>query len=509
MEVILAGYNLDVETLNDAKKYLEKAIEHLPAGSELVGDIEEYLKLDNFTPETLSAAYARISRNPAPVPELREVSRHEVDRSRRSNKMIIFGLGHSSVAEHAVFNFDILGVSRRVVEEIQHFRLTSFTEKSQRYILLADDHVIPPEIRGTELEHEFQLMVNTQNQAYHDLFSKLQPYVHKKFSDLSADKNNRSMLDGWAKEDARYVVALATEAQMGMTVNARTFENMLRRLSASPLQEAREFARKAHEAAKDLAPSVVKYVEPDDYTSKMPAEMRKEIDSLIKKEKSTSKEQKSNDEVTLVRATPKGDSLVLEGLLMEFSSLNIEKSRKVVAQMNTSEKIKLLKKVFHYMQSYHIVPRAFERVSAEYELVVSASCYGQLKRHRMCTQIAGPYDTTLGNSVPEAIAEVGMADYFMEVIDQSNQLYKKIYDLNPVAADYVLTNSHRRRLFFKANLRELYHFSRLREDIHAQWDIRNIGTQMMNKIRKEWPLTTSLLAGKDKFSKRLEEFLTS
>lgn len=509
MEVILAGYNLDVETLNDAKKYLQNALEHLPAGSDLAGDIEEYIKLDNFTPETLSAAYARISRNPAPVPELREVSRHEVDRSRRSNKMIIFGLGHSSVAEHAVFNFDILGVSRRVVEEIQHFRLTSFTEKSQRYILLADDHVIPPEIRGTELEHEFQLMVNTQNQAYHDLNFKLNPHVFETYADLAKDKKNNSMLEGWAKEDARYVVALATEAQMGMTVNARTLENMLRQLSASPLQEAREFSLRTHEAVKDLAPSVVKYIEPDDYTAKMPAEMKKEIDLLLKKEKPTTKEQMSNDEVTLVRATPNGDSLVIEGLLMEFSSLSIEKSRKIVAQMNTSDKIKLLKKVFHYMRSYHIVPRAFERVSAEYELVASASCYGQLKRHRMCTQIAGPYDIALGNTVPEAIAEVGMADYFMEVVDQSNQLYKKIYDINPVAADYVLTNSHRRRLFFKANLRELYHFSRLREDIYAQWDIRNIGTQMMDKIRKEWPLTTSLLAGKDKFDKVLAKFLDS
>ena len=108
-----------------------------------------------------------------------------------------------------------------------------------------------------------------------------------------------------------------------------------------------------------------------------------------------------------------------------------------------------------------------------------------------------------------SVQVVGMGDYFMEVVNDSNELYNKIMEFEPKAADYILTNSHRRRLYFKANLRELYHFSRLREDAHAQWDIRNIGHQMMEKIRKEWPLATVMLSGKDSFGKELKRFLRS
>jgi len=49
-------------------------------------------------------------------------------------------MGHHSVAEHAVFNLDILGVSRYVMEELEKFRLCAYTEKSQRYITLKKDH---------------------------------------------------------------------------------------------------------------------------------------------------------------------------------------------------------------------------------------------------------------------------------------------------------------------------------------------------------------------------------
>ena len=126
MEVLLAGYNVDYDIIR------EIAAEH-PGRQDL-------------TPETVAAAYARISRNPRPVNELRALARGEVEKARASNRNIVFEMGHSSIAEHAVFNLDVLKVSRLLVEEIEKFRLVSYTEKSQRYVLFKDDFTIPAEI---------------------------------------------------------------------------------------------------------------------------------------------------------------------------------------------------------------------------------------------------------------------------------------------------------------------------------------------------------------------------
>ncbi|MBW2674465.1 MAG: FAD-dependent thymidylate synthase, partial [Deltaproteobacteria bacterium] len=204
MKIILAGHNVDYEVIKECRTALDGG--------------------ERLTPETLCAAYARISRNPLPVDELR----------------IVFGMGHSSIAEHAIFNVDILGVSRLVVEEIEKFRLCSYTEKSQRYIRLEDDFVVPQEVKDGGLEGLFVETIREQNHLYHELYSGLKEYIFDKHWEMLADPSNRSTVDGWAKEDARYIVSMATHAQFGMTLSARNLELMLRRCAAHPLQEVNE-----------------------------------------------------------------------------------------------------------------------------------------------------------------------------------------------------------------------------------------------------------------------------
>ena len=130
MRVKLAGFNVDNEILKKLNR------------SGLV----------TVTPETLSAAYARISRSPLPIDQLRKKACQDVEKARKSNQKIIFAMGHHSVAEHAVFNFDIMGISRLALEEIERFRLVSYTEKSQRYVTLAGDYILPSEIKDPPLK---------------------------------------------------------------------------------------------------------------------------------------------------------------------------------------------------------------------------------------------------------------------------------------------------------------------------------------------------------------------
>ncbi|MDD4857147.1 MAG: FAD-dependent thymidylate synthase, partial [Candidatus Krumholzibacteria bacterium] len=144
MKVILAGFNVETAVLEDARKRFGDAV----------------------TPEVISASYARISRDPRSIAALREEARKTVEEARRMNERIVFGLGHASVAEHACMNFDLAGISRLAVEEIEHFRLASFTEKSQRYVRLGKDVILPREIKSSGLEKEFRSHVKHLHAAY-------------------------------------------------------------------------------------------------------------------------------------------------------------------------------------------------------------------------------------------------------------------------------------------------------------------------------------------------------
>lgn len=473
MRVILAGYNIDSEVIEELKK--------------------NSLSREDVTPETLSASYARISRDPRPVNELRAVARAEVERARRSNRNIIFKMGHHSVAEHAVFNFDIIGVSRLAIEEIEKFRLCSYTEKSQRYITLGDDFVIPEEIKKAGKEEIFTSTIRAQNALYHELYKKLKPHIFEKHKDLAKNPKKHSMLDGWAKEDARYVVSLSTEGQLGMTVNARNLELLIRRFASKRLAELKEFNHKIYTLAKEVAPSIILFTESSDFDSKTYDELEERAESFLKPS------DKSGESVRLVEFTPDADDKLVACLLHTVSSLCFEECTKKAKSLSADEKQEFLKLAFKHMEFYDVPLREFEYVCLTYDLIMSATSFAQLKRHRMATLTAQEYNPELGVTVPPSIEEIGASQEFMEMIDKTNDVYSDLKDVLEYGAAYILTNAHRRRVLLKVNARELYHISRLREDATAQWDIRHIAGEMSRQAREVMPLTCLLIGGKDAY----------
>ncbi|MBU2053894.1 MAG: FAD-dependent thymidylate synthase [Proteobacteria bacterium] len=500
MDVILAGHNIDYDIIREIAA--------------------ERPERQDLTPETVAAAYARISRYPRPVNELRRIARGEVEKARASNRNIVFEMGHSSIAEHAVFNLDVLGVSRLLVEEIEKFRLASYTEKSQRYVLLQDDFVIPAEIRQAGLEEDFVAAVRMQNRFYHEFYEKLRPHVFARNPELAADPANKSLLEGWAKEDARYVLALATETQLGMTVNARNIELMIRRLAACPLAEANEYSRRLYDATRDVAPSLVRYTEPTAYDRETREALRAQAAEIVATmapelsgsqgetgkcpERPAGSAGEKDGLVRLIEATSGADETVVAALLHSSSPLPLARCREIAAGIDGAGKEALVKTSLRRMKAYDAAPREFEHVGLTFELTISATCFAQVKRHRMATITVQDYDPALGVTVPPAVAAVGMERPFREVCARSEEMWEMIRRVSPAAAAYVLTNAHRRRVAMRLSARELYHMARVRADGHAQWDIRETALQMVNEGRKVMPLTLMLASGKDGFDSLYE-----
>ncbi|HSG27351.1 MAG TPA: FAD-dependent thymidylate synthase, partial [Candidatus Krumholzibacterium sp.] len=312
MKVLLAGFNVEAETL-------EKAQEHLD---------------DELTPEVISAAYARISRDPRNVNTLRREARRQVEKARRSNESIVFGLGHSSVAEHAVFNFDVMDISRLAVEAIQSFRLASFTEKSQRYIRLGKDHVFPEEIEKSPWAEEFAEIVDILSEAYEEVYSRI--------VDSGEDK-------GVAKEDARYLMPLATSAQFGMTINAREAEYMISRLASHRLAELRAFSGKLAAIAAKRAPSLVKYPHPTPYfmtVGDKRAGIGEDANRVAVKVPVS-----DGSLVSLVSSTEDGDRRLAAALIFSSTSCSFEEAERKAARMKESRIRELICSTFGEMRA--------------------------------------------------------------------------------------------------------------------------------------------------------------
>jgi thymidylate synthase ThyX len=90
-------------------------------------------------------------------------------------------------------------------------------------------------------------------------------------------------------------------------------------------------------------------------------------------------------------------------------------------------------------------------------------------------------------------------------MQQTLEFHEMVKKQVPNAADYALTNAHRRKVVMSTNAREFYHFARMRDDNHAQWDIRGTARNAVELAETVMPLTMMLIGGKDKFQGRYDK----
>ncbi len=459
MKVSLAGYNIDSSLIRK-------------------------LNAPSATPEVISAAYARISRSPKSVTQLREDALKEVGKARVSNQKIIFEMGHASVAEHAVFNFDIIGISRLLTETLESVRLASFTEKSQRYVTFQSEYVIPGELdtpANSTLRDKYTALVEEMFAEYGSSFEKLNDLYKRTLPDLG-----KTARECKAKEDARYIFPLSTKTQLGMTINARSLENLLKRLDTHPLLEAKQLYKMILDPVRDICPSLVRYTAKDPYEGTFdPAGIDVPDDGFA-----------PDETVRILDMTEDPDGVILAALLFEQTRGDYFSCLSAVGKLDSQAREGLWEQVFAGIKPWHKTRRAFELVDLTLELKMSESCWAQFKRHRMGSFIKQHDPSTNLRKMPSVIDDIERREAWENLFAKIDALKP---DLNTVSSHlprYIRTNADKVKVLARMNLRELYHFVRLRSDEHAQWEIRALSDAIASQIRRLCPASSSLLCGK-------------
>ena len=191
----------------------------------------EYTK----NPERVVAMAARLCYSAAGAEELAEkMSDAQVEKLVRK----IVQLGHASTMEHVSFTFAIEGVSRVLTHQLVRHRIASYSQQSQRYVAEHDfEYIMPPSIAAQpKLREKFNTLMHTIRTAYDDFAAA-----------------------GIPKEDARYVLANATETKILVTMNARSLMHFFNLRCCYRAQwEIRELAEKMLSEVKEVAPLLFK-----------------------------------------------------------------------------------------------------------------------------------------------------------------------------------------------------------------------------------------------------------
>ena len=166
--------------------------------------------------------------------------------------------GHESVAEHAVFTFQIEGISRACSHQLVRHRMASYSQQSQRYVNMGGfEYVTPPSIGdrkiGSTLDPiTLQKYEFTLKEEYDAIMKNLQSAYCR-----LVEKH------GVPEEDARYILPNACCTNITVTMNARELRHFFKlRLCKRAQWEIRELAECMYGCVKHIAPVLFEGVGP-------------------------------------------------------------------------------------------------------------------------------------------------------------------------------------------------------------------------------------------------------
>lgn len=150
--------------------------------------------------------------------------------------------GHESVLEHAVYTFEVKGVSRALTHQLVRHRIASYSQQSQRYVRMAYssrdcfDYVMPKSIWDNP---EARVLYDNHMRATAEIYGRL------------VDCYKLPM------EDARYILPNACTTNIIVTMNARELRHFFELRCCGRAQwEIRKLAIEMLAICREVSPTI-------------------------------------------------------------------------------------------------------------------------------------------------------------------------------------------------------------------------------------------------------------
>ncbi|MBD3163687.1 FAD-dependent thymidylate synthase [Candidatus Woesearchaeota archaeon] len=435
--------------------------------------------LNGLPPEVIAVAFAKCSRSP----ESFDVIAKELneDKSRQFHEKWVVGYGHSSVAEHAVLSLAIENVSMLASKVIEDNRLASYTEKSTRYQQFDKTTYYKPELNQKLNKLYIQTMDYIMD-TYTELIPKLTEFTKKKHPDLKEIEIKNKVFD-----NLRNLLPVSVLTNIGFTVNARNLEKAIVKLMTHPLKEMNEIGYDLKHAALKHAPTLIKYTGTNEYIKNTAAELKKQTKQIL--------DRMPDDitPVTLVEYDKDAEEKILSAILYKFSNLPYNVAKEKLNNLEDTKKEELLKKAIENIGKFDAPIREFEHAYYTFDLLMDYGAFRDIQRHRMVTQTNQELTPFYGFDIPKEVMQAGLMKDYVECMKSAKNTYRIIHEKFPNEAQYVLPMAFKKRVLFKANYRELYHFIKLRSSKQGHESYRKIAKGMYIELEKVHPFLAGFI----------------
>lgn len=401
--------------------------------------------------------------------------------------------GHGSIVEGAIVGIGIEDISIFEAKTIEDNRLSSFTEKSTRYVDfgLKNFH-IPKEIKGTKIEKEYLEIINYLFDTYTILNSMVLSDIQEK---IPFDKDKHDDKEAWERscrsrcfDSTRYILPVGAKTSLGWTVNARELEHSIIKMLSHPWKVIRELGQEIKEEAETVLKSSLEFAKECNYLIETNRVMPDIINGFLKAHGMQEFEYKIKDKVTLVNTTSDPENFMIASIINSYSNLSFEDSFKLSKNLTLEEKEKIFGMFMSKMGDFDAPLRQLENVYFTFDIIMDYGAWRDLQRQRMCTQTIPMPTTGYGYEIPEDINSQKTIEVYKNAVELANNFSNKISKEYPETAAMILPLGNNIRYSVTMNLREVYCMCKLRTSPQSHYSYRDIVLNMYDIMKDKYPL---------------------
>ena len=327
--------------------------------------------------------------------------------------------------------------------------------------------------------------------TYRDLLPVMQVYFTTRYPKETSDSDfvYRQSIKAKAFDSLRGLLPAAAQSNVGIYGTGQGYEQLLLRMRAHPLPEARAYADMMLTELRKVIPSFLKRVDLPDRGGAWSAylETNRKAMEHVAEGLMASAAPAERPMVSLVDFDPDGEDKVVAAMLYPYSRLPEDQLLRLVALMSVDDKLSIVRAYAGERGNRRHKPgRALERVNYRFDVLSDYGAFRDLQRHRMLTIEWQDLTPAHGYVLPEAVAEAGADGLFEESMARSAELSHALDEqFGHAQAGYAVALAYKIRYVMQLNARSAMHMVELRSGSQGHPEYRKVAQEMHRLIAEE------------------------
>ncbi len=405
--------------------------------------------------------------------------------------------GDDSVAQLGGVHLACEQASNLLTKVLEWGRLAAYLEQSTRYIpydsrfggryrYYRDPNVLSSSL-GTRYVGDLDRLFDT----YAALTPVMADHIRRISPKAPQDSDfvYRNAVKAKALDAVRGILPAAAQSNVGIYATGQSYEQLLIRMRADPLPEARYYARLMLAELRKVIPSFVRRVDLDDRgtaSSNYLADNRRAMEQLAGELLGVTSGRDDEARVELVDFDPDAEVKLVTAMLYPYTHRSEHDIEAQVRAMGIEDRLRVIRAYTGDRANRRQRPgRALERPFYRFDVLADYGAFRDLQRHRMLTvewQTLNPHH---GYTRPPLIDDAGMTEPFDQAMERSANLYEAIRAEFATQAPYAVSLAYRVRFNLNLNARAAMHTLELRTTPQGHPAYRQVAQEMHRLIAEQ------------------------